>query len=204
MQLLNSAIQQNRVAFLPFVSICLTARIPKPYPENPTTLGEHLRKRRNELGLFQKEVAKHLGVSQWTLIGWETGRQVRGFARHEAAVIRFLGYNPLPPPATLGEAIRRKRRELGLTARQLAAWFGWDEGTVRRYEKDTWIPQGERRERVERFRPAPRVRAGFSYPSAAEEDAEHKALRGRLWTNSGLTLEPSVARHLSRKDDNPT
>ncbi len=139
------------MAFLPFVRICLTGRIPKPYPENPATLGEHLKKRRHELGLFQKGVAKLLEVNQWTLIGWETGRQVRVFARHEAAIIRFLGYNPFPPPRTLGEAIKRKRRELGLTARQLAAQLGWDEGAVRRYEKGVWVPQGERRRRVERF-----------------------------------------------------
>jgi DNA-binding transcriptional regulator YiaG len=151
MQLLNSAIQQNRVAFLPFVRVCLIGRIPKPYPENPTTLGEHLRKRRCELGLFQKDVAKLLGVNHWTLIGWETGRQKRVFARHEAAIIRFLGYSPFPTPRTLGEAIRRKRRELGLTARELAGQLGWDEGTVRRYEQDVWVPQGERRNRVECF-----------------------------------------------------
>jgi transcriptional regulator with XRE-family HTH domain len=142
---------QNRVAFLPFVRVCLVGRIPKPYPENPTTLGEHLKKRRHELGLFQKDVAKLLGINQWTLIGWETGRQVRVFARHEAAIICFLGYSPFPPPQTLGEAVKRKRRELGLTTRQLAAHLGWDEGTVRRYEKDVWVPQGERRDRVERF-----------------------------------------------------
>jgi transcriptional regulator with XRE-family HTH domain len=114
-------------------------------------LGEHLKKRRYELGLFQKDVAKLLGVNHWTLMGWETGRQVRVFARHEAAIIGFLGYNPFPPSRTLGEAIKRKRRELGLTARELAALLGWDEGTIRRYERDVWVPQGERRERLECF-----------------------------------------------------
>lgn len=148
--MLGSAIRQNRVAFLPFVRVCLTARIPKPYPENPATLGEHLKKRRHELGLFQKDAATLLRVNQWTLIGWETGRRVRVVARHEAAIIRFLGYNPFPPPRTLGEAIRRKRRELGLTARELAAQLGWDEGTVLRYEQDVWIPRGERRYLVEK------------------------------------------------------
>lgn len=96
-------------------------------------------------------MAKLLGVNQWTLIGWETGRQVRVFARHEAAITHFLGYSPFPPPRTLGEAIRRKRRELGLTFRELATRLGWDEGTVRRYEHGIWAPRGDRRERVERF-----------------------------------------------------
>jgi hypothetical protein len=35
----------------------------KDYSENPQTLGEHLKKRRRQLGLLQRETAEMLGVS---------------------------------------------------------------------------------------------------------------------------------------------
>lgn len=136
------------MAFLPFVSVCLTGKIPKPYLENPRSLGEHLKKRRHELGLFQKDVARLLGVNQWTLILWETD-QARPFPRTYARIVGFLGYDPSPAPRTLGEWIRARRRELGMTTRQLAARVGWDEGTVRRYELDAWVPTSARRAALE-------------------------------------------------------
>ena len=138
------------MAFLPFVSICLKTEKPKPFLKNPTSLGEHLKKRRCELGLLQREAAVKIGVSQYAYISWETD-QVKPFPRTYARIVRFLGYDPAPQPRTLGERIRAKRRELGLTTRQLAARLGWDEGTVRRYERDIWVPEGERLRRIDAF-----------------------------------------------------
>jgi hypothetical protein len=37
--------------------------------QNPITLGEHLKKRRIEPGLFQKEVAKSLDVDEFAYLG---------------------------------------------------------------------------------------------------------------------------------------
>ena len=48
---------------------------PRPYKERPDSLGEHLRKRRIELGLFQKDVARRLQVNEWTYLGWEHDRK---------------------------------------------------------------------------------------------------------------------------------
>jgi DNA-binding XRE family transcriptional regulator len=42
-----------------------------PYPRAPRTLGEHLKKRRCELGLRQKDAAQLLGVNEFTYLGWE-------------------------------------------------------------------------------------------------------------------------------------
>lgn len=131
----------------------------KPYVENPATLGEHLKKRRCELGLLQREAAAKLGVSQYAYISWETDR-VRPFPRTYAWIVRLLGYDPAPQPRTLGEWIRAKRRELGLTTGQVAARLGWDEGAVRRYERDIWVPEGERRERLTAFLAQARCRDG--------------------------------------------
>ena len=46
----------------------------KDYSENPQNLGEHLKKRRREAKLLQREAAERLGVSLDTYQGWETGR----------------------------------------------------------------------------------------------------------------------------------
>jgi len=44
------------------------------YPRSPKTLGEYIRKWRMEKGLFQKELAKKLGVAEMTIVNWEKGR----------------------------------------------------------------------------------------------------------------------------------
>jgi DNA-binding XRE family transcriptional regulator len=127
--------------FLPFVSVCLKKARPKPYPENPVTLGEHLKKRRVELGLFQRQAAAQLGIDHFTYITWEIGKR-RPYTHSFARIIAFLGFDPSPAPITLGQRIKAKRRELGMTQWKLAEHFGWDEATVFRYERDEWVPKG--------------------------------------------------------------
>jgi DNA-binding XRE family transcriptional regulator len=48
--------------------------MPKGYPENPQTLGEHIRKCRMDSGLQIKQLAKQIGVDEMTIINWEVGR----------------------------------------------------------------------------------------------------------------------------------
>jgi transcriptional regulator with XRE-family HTH domain len=102
------------------------------------------------MGLLQREVAARIGVSSYAYLSWETD-EAKPFPKTYARIVRFLGYDPSGPALTLGEQIRAKRRERGITARQLAVQLGWDEGTVRRYEKDLWVPQGPRRKRLDSF-----------------------------------------------------
>jgi hypothetical protein len=45
------------------------AQKPKVYSEKPQSLVQHLKKRRREFGLLQREVAKQLGVVVETLSG---------------------------------------------------------------------------------------------------------------------------------------
>ena len=82
---------------LPFCYISL--RAPKPldplYPTAPVSLGEHLRKRRMDLGITQKEAARRIGADQWTVINWEKGRTCPE-VRFVPGIIRFLGYDPFP------------------------------------------------------------------------------------------------------------
>ena len=68
----------GRVAFLPLVHVRLKCPKPKDYSDNPQTIGEHLRKRRIELGVSQTQAAECLAVSAATVLKWEKGDSRRG------------------------------------------------------------------------------------------------------------------------------
>ena len=63
------------------------------YKQKPQTFAEHLRKRRLDLGLLQREVAEKLGVHVATYRGWETFDAIPIKATM-SKVIQFLGYDP--------------------------------------------------------------------------------------------------------------
>ena len=65
------------------------------YPHSPKTIGEHLRKRRLDLKLLQKDVARTIGCTALTLVNWEKGH-TKPSVNHMAGVVGFLGFNPLP------------------------------------------------------------------------------------------------------------
>jgi DNA-binding XRE family transcriptional regulator len=85
--------RQRRVAFLPWVPIRLKALKPKDWTDEPVTLGEHLKKRRRELRLLQREAASKIRVATDTYRFWETGR-TRPYAASWRAIIEFFGYDP--------------------------------------------------------------------------------------------------------------
>jgi transcriptional regulator with XRE-family HTH domain len=116
--------------------------VPKPqeWPLEPKTLGEHLRKRRGELGLFQAEVVAQLGVKVDTYLLWEQDRH-EPVVRYYPAIFEFLEYDPFPEPVTLPERIISQRRKLGLTISQAAKRTGVDGGTFRRWESGEWKPR---------------------------------------------------------------
>jgi len=58
-------------------------------------MGDHIRKRRLDLGLFQKDVAKSIGADICSLYNWERGR-AEPKARFLPGIIAFLGYDPQP------------------------------------------------------------------------------------------------------------
>jgi len=112
----------------------------KAYPERPKTLDEHLLKRRCESGFTQQQISFQLLVKVDTYCLWENGRS-KPLARHFPAIFRFLGYDPLPPPTTLGGHLERKRLLLGLTYRAAARLAGVEEGTFRRWTTGEWKPR---------------------------------------------------------------
>jgi transcriptional regulator with XRE-family HTH domain len=112
----------------------LRGRKPRPgYPDNPSTLAEHLKKRRLDRGLRQKDVARELGVNFRTYENWEQGKY-EPEVRFLPAVIRFLGYDPSPAPVSLPDRIRAARRRQGISQRELARCLGLDPATVWAWE----------------------------------------------------------------------
>lgn len=59
----------------------------------PQTIGEHLKKRRLDLGLDQQQVAEQIGVTWMSVSNWERGIY-RPSKRAMQSIIAFLGYDP--------------------------------------------------------------------------------------------------------------
>jgi transcriptional regulator with XRE-family HTH domain len=59
------------------------------YPRELRTLGDHLRRRRLDLGLLQREVAEQLGVDATTVYNWERHR-TEPAVRLILQIMRFL------------------------------------------------------------------------------------------------------------------
>lgn len=135
---------------LPCCTIRLKAQKPKAYPENPGTLGGHLRKRRHALRLYQKDAAAQLGVNQWTYVTWELDKSMP-VVRLWPKVIKFLGYYPFPEPQSLAERLLAARRHLGVCHRKAAQMLCVDEGTYLFWEQGKRRPSKGHQRRIERF-----------------------------------------------------
>ena len=133
--------------------IRLTGRKPlhTAYPKQLHTLGDHLRKRRLDLGLLQKEIAKEIGVNKSTITNWELNHNFPEL-RYIPAIIEFLGYWPYDTPGdNLGQQILAKRTMLGLSQKKLAYHLGVDPSTLGRWEHIGGQPSLEHRKRLIAF-----------------------------------------------------
>ncbi len=78
---------------LPFSQ--LSTSVPKSYghgySKDPQTLGNHIRNRRLELKLTQKQVGETIGVHHSTILGWEADHKVP-YAKQLSKIEQFLGY----------------------------------------------------------------------------------------------------------------
>jgi transcriptional regulator with XRE-family HTH domain len=102
-------------------------------------LGDHIRKRRLDQGLWQRTVAKELEVRQETVGLWENGL-AKPLPRHYGRIVQFLGYDPEPRDQTVAGRLRAARRRLGLSQADFAARVGLDEGSVCRWESGSRSP----------------------------------------------------------------
>ncbi|WP_286833460.1 helix-turn-helix transcriptional regulator [Sphingobacterium sp. UBA7038] len=119
------------------------------YPKNPTSIGEHIRKKRMELKLFQKDLAVLFGVSEDCITYWENNRSTPQITYYPA-LIRFLGYYPFELDLTTFEGRIKAYRYLnGLSRKHFAKLMVVDPQTVIGWENG----RGKRpkREKMERF-----------------------------------------------------
>jgi len=142
-----------------------------PVSKEPKSIGEHLRKRRFELGMRQAEAASKLGVSCLTLSLWECDR-VYPTWRKQATIVAYLGYNPFTNPAlgapgsnessgvailsenqpkTLGESVLKRRIELRKTRKQCAMDIGVSVKTLWSIETDRRQPTDSVRAKLEKI-----------------------------------------------------
>ena len=144
--------RRNTVA-LHFYDVTLSAKKPQSeaYPKALKTIGDHLRKRRLDLKLYQKDVAKLLGVDTNSVTNWEKNRTCpRMYLLPK--IIEFPGYDPLQSNATtLGERIKQYRIQKGLSLRRLAEELGVDPGTLAKWERGYHEPRGKLKELMNSF-----------------------------------------------------
>ncbi|MEW6417217.1 MAG: helix-turn-helix transcriptional regulator [Nitrospirota bacterium] len=97
---------------------------PKGYPVDPKHIGEHIRKRRLDLGLLQLEVAKMIGVTESTVWNWEHGTEPE--LKHIPKIIEFLGYAPFECPQDPVGRLRYFKLVNGLSYERLGQLMGRD------------------------------------------------------------------------------
>jgi DNA-binding XRE family transcriptional regulator len=107
---------------------------------NPTTMGEKIRNRRFELGLFQSDVAKIIGVTECSIFNWENNLaepQIRFYSK----IILFLGYYPFPKNTGIAFEIKKYRHVHGLTQKEFGNHIGVDGSTICSWETQETIPK---------------------------------------------------------------
>jgi transcriptional regulator with XRE-family HTH domain len=134
---------------LPFTKAKLRAVRPKPagYPESLKTLGDHIRARRIDLGLLQKDLADRLRADVFTVLNWEKNRTLPSIG-WMPRIIGFLGYAPYRPPTSFEGWFEAVRRNLGTARAQVAKRMGIDPGTLARWLRQERSPSVDFRNRV--------------------------------------------------------
>ena len=128
---------------MPICQITLRAQKPSLIPQNPESIGEHIRKRRLEQSLFQSDVARIIGVEETSIYNWESNRS-NPSVKYIPTIIKFLGYVPdIFPHTTLGEKLIYYRKIHGLSQKELAMRFEIDQTALRRWEKNMGQPKSE-------------------------------------------------------------
>jgi DNA-binding transcriptional regulator YiaG len=121
-------------------------------PVAPQTVGDHIRKRPLALKMLQKDVAEKPAIDKTSVFNWEANTSTPEI-RYMPAIIRFLGYNPLPETDGWGGQLVRHRTTLAMTQREAAGRLGVDQGTLAKWERGEREPQGAFLVQVNRFLP---------------------------------------------------
>jgi hypothetical protein len=83
--------QRDLIRSLPMCHLRLACSKPMScaYPKELKTLGDRIRRRRLDLGMFQRDVAERVGVNETTILNWEKNR-TQPTKRHISGVVVFL------------------------------------------------------------------------------------------------------------------
>lgn len=115
--------------------------MPRPgYPNEPKHLGEHLRRRRLDLKVLQREAAERVGVHEQTYRNWERGKAP--VVVQWPNIIRFLTYDPRQPQESLGERLKLHREGHGWSQKEAAARLGVSPSVLWRWETGLRTPKG--------------------------------------------------------------
>lgn len=151
---------------LPFCHVTLRGQRPYPlgYPKSYITIGDHIRKGRIDLRLFQREVAERLGVDEATIYLWESNR-VKPSLSAMPKIVKLLGYMPYEAPAKrFGAKIQYFRRVHGLSQKKLACLLKIDQSSIGNWERGEKRPIKRNMEKLLSFL--------TSYPSSSSGSEE--------------------------------
>jgi transcriptional regulator with XRE-family HTH domain len=128
---------------LPCCKSCIINALRKPrgYPKKLNTIGDHIKAKRLDKGLYQKELAKMLGIGTDTLINWELGRNKPPSYQFKQ-ISDFLGYCFYNHPATtLPLKLKYIRCYLfGMKSIAFAKHTGFDPSSIHNWENEKHIP----------------------------------------------------------------
>jgi len=127
--------------------VSLRGHRPAPGPKDLRTSGDHLRRRRLELGLSQADLASRLSVSPKTIRNWETGHRTPT-GRSLGPIRDLLGYDPLPQLSSVARRLREYRLAGGWTRAELATQLGVLTITVSRWERGKTAPRRDYLDRL--------------------------------------------------------
>ena len=149
--MVEELIKHRCVAIRDGLEIVLKGQKPSKIPKALNTWGDHIKKRRLELGLLQREVAERIGVNETSIYDWEKHR-TDPMLHLIPRITQFVGY--IPPfftGQTTGEKIVAYRHVRGMSQRALALTLNVDPTTLGRWERDESLPTGKLKLRLEPF-----------------------------------------------------
>ncbi len=113
------------------------------------TLGDHIRRRRLDLGLLQVEVAAEIGVTESTVWNWEHGTEPELI--HIPAVLAFLGYIPWEEPENPVGKLAYFKKVKGLSLQRLGSLMGRDPEQLEDWLSGRVKPCGKNTEKIKSF-----------------------------------------------------
>ena len=93
--------------------IILRGLIPKSYPAKPQTIGQHVKRCRLGRKLTQREAARLIGVSPWTVLTWETGHTEPPI-EVMPAILKFLDFDPYHRDIIAERSLSTEAQVLGI------------------------------------------------------------------------------------------